>query len=36
MDFDSVPRLAQEHGLELPPEAELADEPGLLSSELQR
>jgi quercetin dioxygenase-like cupin family protein len=25
MDFDSVPRLAAEHGLEMPPEAELAD-----------
>ena len=24
MDFDSVPRLAAEHGLEMPPEGELA------------
>jgi mannose-6-phosphate isomerase-like protein (cupin superfamily) len=25
MEFDSAPRLAREHGLEMPPEAELAD-----------
>ena len=26
MDFESVPRLAAEHGLDMPPEGELADE----------
>ena len=27
MEFDSVPRLAAEHGLDMPPEAELAEPP---------